>query len=203
MLLYMNKFTSVRMLVFMIQKLSSKEYLEQSAIELLSKNTIEKVTVKDICDNCGLSTRTFYSYFKDKYEIMNTCFATYYASFFQRYEHDLTLHNMIYFSAQIVYENRFFFANMFRYTGQNNIRLGLVEPMRRQYLLLLEEYCHIKPTKEILDAITFFINGQLTFVEYALRLPEIPTAEVSLAFFENAIPAVLAPYLHLKGEINK
>ena len=58
----------------MINRLNAKDYLALSAIELFSKNRIEDVTVKDICQNCDLSTRTFYKYYRDKYDIINTCF---------------------------------------------------------------------------------------------------------------------------------
>ena len=45
-------------------------------MELAAKRTVDKITVRDIVDNCGYSTATFYRQFKDKYDLV----AWYYTS---------------------------------------------------------------------------------------------------------------------------
>ena len=46
----------------------TKYWLANSLIDLMAKNSINKITVKDIVDNCGLTRQTFYRYFKDKFD---------------------------------------------------------------------------------------------------------------------------------------
>lgn len=43
-------------------------------LELLKKKSIDKVTVKDICDVCEINRNTFYYYFKDIYDVLNSIF---------------------------------------------------------------------------------------------------------------------------------
>lgn len=45
--------------------------LTDSLIELLSKNSLEKITVKEVCDNANINRGTFYSHFKDQYALYN------------------------------------------------------------------------------------------------------------------------------------
>ncbi|MGI5985928.1 MAG: TetR family transcriptional regulator [Clostridiales bacterium] len=46
-------------------KQRAKEAIISSFKELLTKNSIDKVTVKDICQHCGVNRQTFYYYFTD------------------------------------------------------------------------------------------------------------------------------------------
>lgn len=45
----------------MEKKKGSKELLKESVIELVEKMPVKKVTVEMICQNCGVSQRTFYN----------------------------------------------------------------------------------------------------------------------------------------------
>ena len=49
---------------------STKELLAESLEDLVSKKSFEKITVKEIAENCGVTTTTFYNHFMDKYELM-------------------------------------------------------------------------------------------------------------------------------------
>ncbi len=179
----------------MIDKTTTKEYLEQSAIELFSQNPIDKVTVTDIVKNCGLTTRTFYNYFKDKYDIMNTCYISTLEDYYYHHKDTLSFHNFLSYTAELIYQNRLFFINVFQYTGQNNMRKSVVEPLRNLYLRLISEVYHDEITPDLYDSITFFISGTLAYVEDALTMAEIPLPEKSVAYFENALPANLLKYI--------
>ncbi len=180
----------------MIEKMTSKDYLAKSAIELFSRESIDKITVGDICKNCTLSTRTFYKYYKDKYDLINNCFENEIERFFSAPDTRKCLYDFLLYSANIICDKEPFFANVFLYTGQNNIRLGLEGPIRKQYIRIIQEYFHDDVTLEIYNAITFFIKGQLAYVEEAIQHPQIPSAVESVNFFINAMPFCLIKYLY-------
>ena len=48
----------------------TKRALAASLIKLLSQKPLDKVTVKDIIEDCGVNRQTFYYHFKDKYDLM-------------------------------------------------------------------------------------------------------------------------------------
>ena len=54
-----------------MKRKTTKEILAESFQELALKKNVERITVKEITDNCQLSTTTFYRLFKDKYDLDN------------------------------------------------------------------------------------------------------------------------------------
>lgn len=54
----------------MIERISTKDLLVKSLKDLAKTKSIDKITIKEITDNCGLSKRTFYQYFQDKSELI-------------------------------------------------------------------------------------------------------------------------------------
>ena len=53
-----------------MKRKTSKEILAESFRELANERPIDKITIKDIVDNCGYSPATFYRQFKDKYDLI-------------------------------------------------------------------------------------------------------------------------------------
>ncbi len=53
-----------------MKRKTAKEILAESFIELAQTKNIDKITVKDITENCGYSSATFYRQFRDKYDLI-------------------------------------------------------------------------------------------------------------------------------------
>ncbi len=53
-----------------MKRKTAKEILTESFRELAETKSIDKITVRDITDNCGYSPATFYRQFKDKYDLI-------------------------------------------------------------------------------------------------------------------------------------
>ena len=53
-----------------MKRKKAKEILAESFRELAESKSIAKITVRDITENCGYSTATFYRHFKDKYDLI-------------------------------------------------------------------------------------------------------------------------------------
>ncbi len=55
----------------MIKKQTNQELITASLLDLLENNRpFKSITIRDIADNCGISRRTFYNFFTDKYDIV-------------------------------------------------------------------------------------------------------------------------------------
>ena len=50
--------------------LTTKRALATSLKNMLSKKTLDKITVKDIVDDCSLNRQTFYYHFHDTYALL-------------------------------------------------------------------------------------------------------------------------------------
>ena len=53
-----------------MRRKTSKEILAESFREIAEGKKIDKITVKDITENCGYSPATFYRQFRDKYDLI-------------------------------------------------------------------------------------------------------------------------------------
>ena len=53
-----------------MKRKTAKEILAESFMELAQTKKIDKITVKDITENCGYSPATFYRQFRDKYDLI-------------------------------------------------------------------------------------------------------------------------------------
>ncbi len=59
-----------------MKRKTTKEILTESFREIAEIKPINKITVRDITDNCGYSPATFYRHFKDKYELIACDYVT-------------------------------------------------------------------------------------------------------------------------------
>ena len=50
--------------------LLTEKALAASLKKLLEKKTLDKITVKDITDDCGVNRQTFYYHFHDVYDLV-------------------------------------------------------------------------------------------------------------------------------------
>lgn len=53
-----------------MKRKTSKEILAESFREVAENKPIDKITIKDITENCGYSPATFYRQFSDKYDLI-------------------------------------------------------------------------------------------------------------------------------------
>ncbi len=53
-----------------MKRMTSKEILAESFREIAEEKSIDKITVRDITENCGYSSATFYRQFRDKYDLI-------------------------------------------------------------------------------------------------------------------------------------
>ena len=53
-----------------MKRKTTKEILAESFRELSVQKAVDKITIKEITDNCGYSPATFYRQFKDKYDLI-------------------------------------------------------------------------------------------------------------------------------------
>lgn len=54
----------------------TKRALSQALKELIKTRPIEKISVGNICDACGLNRKSFYYHFQDKYELIYWIYCT-------------------------------------------------------------------------------------------------------------------------------
>lgn len=54
----------------------TKHVLTESIKQLMKQTPLERISIQQIVDNCGLNRQTFYYHFKDKFDIVNWIYYT-------------------------------------------------------------------------------------------------------------------------------
>lgn len=179
----------------MEKKKTAREYLMESAIELLSKGRVENISVRDIAANCGVSTRTFYNYFKDKQDLFLYIYTSDLEEFYQNNKEGLTFRPFIQHTGEILWQYREFFRNFQAYIGQNNFRDSVFEPLMGYYERIIRECFHDDISDETHHALMLFVHGMVGYVDWYYRQPELRPLDESVAFFARNCPEVLKKYI--------
>ena len=107
----------------------TKKALGEAMKTLMASQTIQKVSVSDVCALCGINRKSFYYHFRDKYDLVNWIF---YSEFIQGHMRKEPKEGwaFIHMICDYFYENRAFYLNAMEATGQNAFTDYLYESLR-------------------------------------------------------------------------
>lgn len=98
-----------------------KDAIAEKTKDLIRSHSIDEITVTEICDNAGLNRRTFYRYFRDKFEVVDWI---YYHDALMNVEHyeGWCIFDYMPRIMQSLYNDRRYYINALKYKGQNSFR---------------------------------------------------------------------------------
>ncbi len=105
----------------MSQALIMKKAMADALKVHLRKRAFSKITVDDICITADVGRRSFYRYFKDKYELLNWLYEYEFCDSVEK-SPDKTIWDYFPDICRHLYSDRAFFVNAFSVTGQNSFR---------------------------------------------------------------------------------
>lgn len=94
----------------MVASEKMKYRLADAMKELLEHDSIDKITVKQIVDQCGVTRPTFYRHFKDKYDLVNWNFDKLAQKSFRQMGVSLTLREGLTKKFEFIQGERTFFS---------------------------------------------------------------------------------------------
>ena len=103
------------------QAILVKKNLAEGLKVHLRKRPFSKITVEDICAASGVSRRSFYRQFQDKYELLNWLYDYEFCRFVEERDYH-TIWDYYPDICRHLYSDREFFRNAFSVTGQNSFR---------------------------------------------------------------------------------
>ena len=151
---------------------SAKDVLRKTMFRLMNHKSIEKIRLTDILKQSKVSKSTFYRHFRDKYALMNDCYAYEIGRRLEELEHDnwnLIVREFL----QFFYENRTFLLNGFRGKGSDSLKKFIFDYTVRFYedQMKLRKNCKTLTPEEKM-AIYFNVGGSVTMLEAWLEHPE-------------------------------
>ena len=144
----------------------TKNALAVSMKKLMEKKPFSKISVGDICEDCGMNRKSFYYHFRDKYDLVNWIF---YVDFIERMEGSSCRNewDMLEALCSHFYRERLFYQNALQVEGQNSFREYFCGMLRPVLMLLTQNLVEEGRKKEFY--IAFLCEGVLGELVYWLR----------------------------------
>ena len=152
----------------MIETDHTKQIIARSLMELMKKKPLEKISVAQIADNCGLNRHTFYYHFNDKQDLVrwifdydtSECIEMSQPTDVAQERHTAHIHKII----DIMYANKSFYINALSDAGQNSLQEYLYDVIfafRKKQIYILLDGRAISPEAEkfLADYYTCAIYG--------------------------------------------
>ena len=180
-----------------MKKKTSKEIFAEALLELAKSTPIEKISVKQIVEESGLSLQTFYNHFRDKNDLVEWFHRSEAERALARLEgkrysfHDLTMDNIRFYSQN---------ANYLRSSMDGDLFNPYAELSAENAIRFLTAYICRRSGIEVLpDQISFYLKMFVysclhIYGEWAIRDWPL-TPEQLAAYVEDGMPEKLKPYL--------
>ena len=157
-----------------------KDAIADKTKELIRNYSIEDITVTQICENAGLNRRTFYRYFRDKFEVVDWI---YYRDELMHVEHyeGWSIFDYMPRIMQSLYNDRKYYINALKYKGQNSFRDFCTECLSK---LIYPDFADVFATEWQLQ---FFIHNlcEMTYdacIDWLSEEPCISPQQFSSAY---------------------
>ena len=144
----------------------TKRVLALTLEKLVQTESFEKINVREICEACGVSRKTFYYHFQDKYALVEWIFNSEFTAALNQSQAD-DRWGFITTMCEYFYRERTFYAKLLEVTGQNSFRQyfqGFMFQAVDPFLLpestraITIPGCHGQEMEEIQDFYAHFIS---------------------------------------------
>ena len=182
-----------------MKRKTTKELLAESFLELAQTKRIDKITITEITNNCGMSQPTFYNHFKDKYDLIVWIYTSRVSEVMGRIDNKSYLwKDTLLDGARYYAENCEFIKNALKHIGGQDSFIEYVRKRNTEFLKaevqkkLMTEFI----PDEIMGMIEVYVYGT---VQYMLRwlMSDMPLSPEKLAYiWEKSLPEPLRRYLY-------
>ena len=176
----------------------TKDIIAKAFRELLESRTFAKVTIGDICERCGISRRSFYYHFKDKYDMVVWIFRKEFNEERERqgisFEIDFKEAERWRMLCEFLERDRNYYRKIMAYQGQNSLEEFCLESGRQAYARYLgvdgkplddEEFVVLffataifqSLRRWVMDSNPLTVDEYLEKLQYCLDILELGVAE--------------------------
>ena len=181
----------------MIIRQTTKELLAESLKELAQFKPVDKITIRELTKNCGLTSPTFYNHFHDKYDLMAWIYNQKVEASMKNFGRGDSFEDIICKWMEIVREDEKFFLNLLKNAvGQNSFRYSTNDyaiNLLTEWIKARHNLDNLPP--KIFFCLRFFMRAVSEFIsDWALGRWDCSPREMA-KFFITAMPAPLKPFL--------
>lgn len=184
----------------MVKKQATRKLLIDSFIELSKQMPFEKISIADITQNCGLSRKTFYNYFQDKYDLIEYVLITNFSTIANR---DI-MHSPV-ISCTKMFEYISEHISMFKSISRKRNE-EISQSLYRVTYKIMSDYIAKESGVNTLNAadafqLSCYVHGSnIKMLEWINDHSDQISAEMIGRYMTLAWPVGLAKYLHIEND---
>ena len=183
----------------MQRRRTTKELIADSFLELSEKKSVDKITVKEIIANCGLTTTTFYNHFHDKYDLMIWIYATSAEKIMNRIGKDgYQWRDTLSDGVKYAIENKNFLVNAIEHTsGYDSFINNISKVNLKVFLECIKSSGNFKEIPADIKILAkIYVYGTVCMMCEWLIGENFVAVEDFVKLLEDALPAPLKKYLY-------
>ncbi len=167
----------------------------------MERMPVEKVTVKEIVEECGTTRQTFYRHFLDKYDLINWYFDKILSESFKHMGTGETVYESLVRKFRFIEHERLFFDAAFRYDDQNSLRDHDYREIHAFYTNMIESRTKEPLGSELNFILEMYCRGSVYMTTRWVSGEIECTPEEMAKRLVDAMPAVLAEVFRAQGLI--
>ena len=175
--------------------LNTKYKLAASIKECMKTTPVDRITVKDIVEGCGLTRQTFYRNFKDKYDLINWYFDKLVLESFARIGVEKTVCQSLEEKFEFIKKEKVFFTEAFRSDDYNSLKEHDFELIMGFYRSLITRKTHKPLEEEIQFLLEMYCRGSVYMtVKWVLGGMKQTPGEMAASLVEAMPPRLSAVF---------
>lgn len=178
----------------MMIKRTTKDLLAESLKELCKTKSADKITIRELTQNCGLTAPTFYNHFRDKYELMAWIYNCEVEKTIAQLNEGVPFEEVVYRWIKILIDDEKFYRNLLKnVVGQNSFRYATNDHAINLMRAWLQERHEV--SDDVNNCLRFYMRAiSETINDWFLNRCEYPPRVLAKLLVEW-MPAPLKPFL--------
>jgi AcrR family transcriptional regulator len=167
--------------------------------ECMKSASVEKITVTEIVETCGVTRQTFYRNFKDKYDLINWYFDKILLESFEHMGEGKTVYEGLVNKFHYIQQEKLFFKAAFKNDDQNCLRDHDFQLICAFYTEQLETRMACRLSRQLLFQLEMYCQGSIYMtVQWVLGYRKCSAEELAHAL-ASAMPEELQTVFHKYG----
>ena len=176
-----------------------KYRLAEAMKECMKKAPVEKITVKEITEECGVTRQTFYRNFQDKYDLINWYFDKILIESFEHMGEGQTVYESLVNKFQYIQKETLFYRAAFKNDDQNCLRDHDFELITKFYTDRIEGNTGKKMSDKIRFQLEMYCQGSIYMTVQWVLGNHKATPETLARFLSESMPAELCQVFKERG----
>ena len=171
---------------------NTKYKLADSVKRCMKTTPVDRITVKDIVEGCGLARQTFYRNSKDKYDLINWYFDKLLLESFAHMGEGRTVYEGLVKKFEYIRQERVFFAGAFRSDDYNSLKEHDFQLILEFYTQRIREKTGQEPEETIGFLLEMYCQGSIYMTVQWVLGGMKATPEEMAGLLVDAMPEAVA-----------